>query len=316
MGNGISLFIIVVTIVNILACLWLIWWTSRSRPEEAAQGNTTGHVWDGDLTEYNNPMPRWWLGLFLLTIVFGFIYLAIYPGLGSYAGASGWSQIAQYEEEVQRAEARTNALYAPLAGLSIAELAHNPTAMSAARNLFANNCSTCHGSDARGARGFPNLTDGDWLWGGAPETIEQTIQNGRTGVMPALGSSLGNEGTEQVIAYVLSLSGRTAPADWVAQGKERFAICAACHGMDAKGNPLLGAPNLTDNIWVYGSTPADIRETITLGRNNAMPAHGPLLGEAKVRLLAAYVYGLSRDDEDEPEARANAGDEDREHERD
>lgn len=314
MGNGTSLFIIVVTLVNIAGCLWLIWWTSRSRPDEASQGNTTGHVWDGDLSEYNNPMPRWWLGLFLLTIVFGFLYLALYPGLGSFSGVNGWSQISQYEEEVRQADARTSALYEPLAKLSVTELAENHKAMAAARNLFANNCSTCHGSDARGARGFPNLTDKDWLWGGSPETIEQTIQNGRIGVMPALGAALGNEGTEQVIAYVLSLSGRTAPADWVEQGKQRFAtICAACHGPDAKGNPLLGAPNLTDNVWLYGSTPEILRETVTLGRNNAMPAHLPLLGEAKIRLLAGYVYSLSRDeDHDDKNGR---GEREKDHER-
>jgi cytochrome c oxidase cbb3-type subunit 3 len=220
----------------------------------------------------------------------------LYPGLGSFAGVNGWSQVSQYEEEVKEADARASALYEPLAKLSVAELGGRPEAMAAARNLFANNCSTCHGSDARGARGFPNLTDNDWLWGGAPETVEQTIRNGRIGVMPALGPALGKEGVEQVIAYVLSLSGRSAPADWIEQGKQRFAtICAACHGPDAKGNPLLGAPNLTDNTWLYGSTPEDLRETISQGRNNAMPAHLALLGETKVRLLAAYVLGLSRD---------------------
>jgi cytochrome c oxidase cbb3-type subunit 3 len=314
MGNGISLFVIVVTLANIAGCLWLIWWTSRRNPHDASGSNTTGHVWDEDLSEYNNPMPRWWLGLFLLTILFGFLYLVLYPGLGSFAGVNGWSQISQYEEEVRQADARTNALYAPLANLSVTELADHPKAMAAARNLFANNCSTCHGSDARGARGFPNLADDDWLWGGTPEAIEQTIRNGRIGVMPALGAALGNDATEQVIAYVLSLSGRTAPADWIEQGKQRFAtLCAACHGPDGKGNPLLGAPNLTDNVWLYGSTPASLRQTVTLGRNNAMPAHLPLLGETKVRLLAAYVYRLSRD-EDHGE-REDADEQERGHER-
>ena len=314
MGNGTSLVVIVVTLANIAGCLWLIWWTSRTRPDEASQGNTTGHVWDGDLSEYNNPMPRWWLGLFLLTIVFGFLYLALYPGLGSFTGVNGWSQIAQYEEEVRQADARTSALYEPLAKLSVTELADNRQAMAAARNLFANNCSTCHGSDARGARSFPNLTDKDWLWGGAPETIEQTILNGRVGVMPALGAALGNEGTEQVVAYVLSLSGHKAPADWVEQGKQRFStLCAACHGPDAKGNPLLGAPNLTDDVWLYGGSPAVLRETVTVGRNNAMPAHKPLLGETKVRLLAGYVYGLSRGDHDN--AKSGEGEREKGHER-
>jgi cytochrome c oxidase cbb3-type subunit 3 len=291
MSTGVGLFIAAFTIFNIVACLWLMWWTARPRPGEQ---KTTGHVWDGDLEELNNPLPRWWLWLFILTIVFGLAYLIVYPGLGGFEGTSEWSSARQYEREVERIEASVESLFAPFAAMELPALARDDTAMSAARNLFGNNCSTCHGSDARGARGFPNLTDDDWLWGGQPDAIYQTIARGRTGVMPALGEVLGSEGTEHVVAYVLSLSGRQTPADWAAAGKTQFdMLCVSCHGADAKGNPLLGAPDLTDDVWLHGGSPQAVRATVTSGRNNQMPAHLDLLGDTKVRLLAAYVLKLS-----------------------
>lgn len=291
MSSATSLFIAVFTIVNILGCLWLIWWTSKRRPGEQ---QTTGHVWDGDLEEYNNPLPRWWLWLFIITIVFGLAYFVLYPGLGRFAGTSGWSSAAQYEREVERLESKVDEVFAPFRSMGYAELARNESAMGVAKNLFGNNCAACHGSDGRGAKGFPNLTDDDWLWGGEPEAVYQTIAQGRIGVMPALGAVLGPEGTEHVIAYVLSLSGREAPADWIAAGKSQFeALCAACHGVDGTGNDLLGAPNLTDDTWLYGASPDTLRETIASGRNNQMPAQLELLGETKVKLLAAYVLRLA-----------------------
>ncbi|HEX7012766.1 MAG TPA: cytochrome-c oxidase, cbb3-type subunit III [Steroidobacteraceae bacterium] len=301
MSQPASLFVIVFTAINILACLWLMWWMSRSRtpaPEAAQPSETgpgkTGHVWDGDLEEYNNPLPRWWLGLFILTVLFGIAYLILYPGLGNFAGARGWTSTEAYARQMAQQRERFEARLAPLQDKSLQELARDPMAMSTARNLFAANCSTCHGSDARGARGFPNLTDDDWLWGSEESRVYETIAQGRAGVMPAFGPVLGPEGVNQVASYVLSLSGYKAPEDWVAAGKEKFAtICAACHGPDAKGNPLLGAPNLTDNIWLHGGDFDTVRATIENGRENRMPAHQELLGEAKVRLLTAYVLSLS-----------------------
>lgn len=308
MTGSASLFIVIFTVVNIVACVWLMWWTARVRvgnssktnAEQGASGgeelNTvTGHVWDGDLEEYNNPLPRWWLGLFVLTIIFGAAYLALYPGLGNFTGARSWSQVEQYERQVAASRDKLEARFAAVKGRSIEDLSRDPEAMSTARNLFATNCASCHGSDARGAKGFPNLTDDDWLYGGDADTIYASIAHGRHGIMPALGDALGADGVKEVASYVVSLSGGKAPADWVAAGQKRFEmLCTACHGVDAKGSQQLGAPNLTDNIWLHGRDFESIRTTITAGRDNQMPAHLELLGEAKVRLLAAYVMSLSQ----------------------
>lgn len=302
MSQPASLFVIVFTVINIAACVWLMWWTAKARPSQdathapqPASGGVekTGHVWDGDLEELNNPLPRWWLWLFVITIVFAAAYLAFYPGLGNFSGAKAWSQVGQYEHQVAQARAKLERHLAAFIDKPLPELARDPQAMATARNLYGANCSTCHGSDARGARGFPNLTDGDWLWGGQPETIYQTIAQGRMGAMPALGDVLGAEGVNEVAAYVVSLNGGKAPADWVAAGKSRFeTLCVACHGPDAKGNALLGAPNLTDAVWLHGGDFESIRATVTKGRNNQMPAHLEMLGEAKVKMLAAYVLSL------------------------
>jgi len=302
MTQSASVFVVVFTVINIAACVWLLWWTSRSRAAAGAsdqspsgQVEKTGHVWDGDLEEYNNPLPRWWLGLFIITVLFGAAYLIFFPGLGNFRGLKQWSSVQAYEQQMEQQRARLEQRLASLKDKSLMELAADPSAMSTARNLFGANCSTCHGSDARGAKGFPNLTDNDWLWGGDEQTVYTSIAQGRHGVMPALGSVLGPTGVNEVASYVVSLSGREAPADWVAAGRERFAtLCAACHGPDAKGNPALGAPNLTDDVWLHGGDFDSIRATITNGRDNQMPAHAELLGETKVRLLAAYVLSLSR----------------------
>lgn len=298
LSQPVSLFIIVFTVVNILACLWLMWWTARTRqPNKPAAGATTektGHVWDGDLEEFNNPLPRWWLGLFIITVIFGAGYLVVFPGLGNFSGTAGWSSLDAYQQQVEQQREQFETRLASLKDQSLQQLANNPTAMSTARNLFAANCSTCHGSDARGARGFPNLTDDDWLWGKAGDTVYQTIAGGRHGIMPALGDALGTEGVNEVASYVFSLSGGKAPADWIAAGKERFAVlCVACHGPDAKGNQQLGAPDLTDDTWLHGGEFDTIRHTVAQGRDNQMPAHRELLGETKIRLLAAYVLSLS-----------------------
>jgi cytochrome c oxidase cbb3-type subunit III len=298
MTSHASLFVILFTVLNILACLWLMWWTARSRSVSDVQpaestGEVTGHVWDGDLEEYNNPLPRWWLGLFILTIIFGAAYLAVFPGLGNFSGVRGWSQVEQYERQVAASRDKLEARLASLKDLPLDQLAANAPAMATAKNLFAANCSTCHGSDARGAKGFPNLTDADWLWGGAPDNIYATIAAGRHGIMPALGTALGDNGVNEVASYVVSLSGGKAPDDWVSAGKQRFeAICAACHGVEGHGNALLGAPNLTDDIWLHGRDFASIQATIKNGRDNQMPAHLEMLGDVKVKLLAAYVMSL------------------------
>ena len=292
MSTAWSYYTIVLVLINVAGALWLLWWTRRRGTNEA---ETTGHVWDGDLTEYNNPLPRWWLWLFYLTVIFAAVYLVLYPGFGNYAGRLGWSQQKQHSEQVAAAEHAYAVRFARFANMDIPALSRDSEAMAAARNLFGNNCATCHGSDARGAVGFPNLTDDDWLYGGDPVTLEQTIGQGRNGVMPPWGEVLGASGVEEVIAYVLSLSRGDVPAEMAAAGKPRFDMyCVACHGADARGNQQLGAPNLADDIWLYSDSPESIRQTIVAGRSNQMPTHLPLLGEQKVRLLAAYVMSLSR----------------------
>ncbi len=302
MTSSASLFIIAFTALNILACGWLMWWTARDRsvpqaqsaPAEDGTREKTGHVWDGDLEEYNNPLPRWWLGLFIITILFAIAYLVVFPGLGNFGGLRGWSQIEQYDRQVAVAREKLESRLAFVKDQSIEQLANDDAAMATAKNLFGANCSTCHGSDARGAKGFPNLTDNDWLNSGDAESIYASIANGRHGIMPALGSALGDTGVNEVASYVVSLSGGKAPEDWVSAGKPRFEmLCAACHGIDGRGNTALGAPNLTDDVWLHGRDFDSIRATIVHGRDNQMPAHLELLGEAKVKLLAAYVFSLS-----------------------
>jgi cytochrome c oxidase cbb3-type subunit 3 len=262
-------------------------------------------VWDEDLREYNNPLPRWWLGLFVLTVIFGLVYLALYPGLGRFTGTKHWSEVAQYEAQSRQAEAVLARTFAPYEKVSLAALQHSPTALRVGKNLFLNNCAGCHGSDARGAPGFPNLTDKDWLWGGAPDTVLTTIREGRTGVMPAWKPVLGDDGVEDMLTYVMSLSGRKLPAGNAAAGKQKFAeICAACHGPEGKGNPLLGAPNLTDSVWLHGGALKTIRETIAYGRQGQMPAHLERLGEVRTKLLAAYVLSVGGAPDMQPELTA------------
>ncbi|MDX1454386.1 MAG: cytochrome-c oxidase, cbb3-type subunit III [Gammaproteobacteria bacterium] len=299
MSTAWSLFITILTIGNIVACLWLLWWTSRDRPAETTE-ETTGHVWDEDLEELNNPLPRWWLILFYITVVFGFIYLALYPGLGNFEGYLGWTQISQYEEESARIEAQQAETFARFAGLDIPAVAASAEANEIGSRLYANNCSVCHGADARGARGYPNLADDDWLYGGSPDAILHSIRKGRNGVMPALGSALGDQGVAEVAAYVQKLSGQAlgpAAAPLAAAGEQKYQmLCTACHGADGKGNQALGAPNLTDDTWLYGGDFETIKTSIRLGRQNAMPAHDELLTDDEIRLIAAYIYSLSNQD--------------------
>ncbi|MEJ2061197.1 MAG: cytochrome-c oxidase, cbb3-type subunit III [Gammaproteobacteria bacterium] len=295
MNTFVSWYIIVIVVGMLLATWWLIRWTSKPHQTDAAEGDVTGHSWDG-LQEYNNPLPRWWLWLFYITLIFGVIYLALFPGLGKFKGLLGWSEISQYKHEMSTANARYAPIFAAYAKQPIPVLAKDASAMAAGQRLFLNYCSQCHGSDAGGAIGFPNLRDNDWLHGGKPEQIQQTILNGRHGVMPAWGPVLGKQGVDEVAAYVTTLSGREADPKLVSAGKSKFAMyCVACHGADGKGNQTIGAPNLTDRTWLYGGSLAAIKKTITDGRQGQMPAWKDFLGEDKVHLLAAYVYSLSRE---------------------
>ncbi len=289
-----SWYIAIITIANILACYWLIKWASKKHNNEAAQGEVTGHKWDGDLEEYNNPLPRWWLWLFYFTIVFGFVYLALYPGLGNYKGSLGWTSTGQYDEEISEANKTYDPIFAKYAKQEIPALAKNSEATKIGQRLFLNYCATCHASDAGGARGFPNLTDNDWLWGGAAGNIKKTILDGRMGAMPPWEAVIGKQGVKDVTQYVISLSGRKHDAAMAKAGKKQFDVmCIACHGADGKGNQALGAPNLTDNVWLYGGSAGVIAQTIAKGRNGVMPAHRNFLGEDKAHLLAAYIYSLS-----------------------
>jgi cytochrome c oxidase cbb3-type subunit 3 len=296
MSSGWSIFVVVLTIANILACVWLLRWTAKPKHagEKIGGGSDTGHTWDGDLREYNNPLPKWWLWLFYITVVFGLIYLAVFPGLGNFGGLKGWSQAQQYEQERAAVEARAAALLAPFATMTVPELSTNAQAMATAANLFQNNCAQCHGSDGGGARGFPNLTNDDWQWGGDPDSIVQTIAGGRMAAMTPWGEILGEQGVDEVVAYVLQLSGQSADAAKAAAGATHFqTYCMACHGADGKGMTAVGAPNLTDGVWLYGGDENTIRETVIKGRMGQMPAFGDRLGEQRVRLLAAYVLRMS-----------------------
>lgn len=263
--------------------------TKAFDPSEKAE--SMGHSWDG-IEELNTPLPLWWLIMFWITIVFALGYLVLYPGIGTYTGTLNTTNIDEYNKEVSLAEKKYNPLYERYAGIDIETLAKNEDAMRTGGRLFANNCAICHGSDARGARGFPNLTDNDWLYGGEPDQIKTTILHGRNGMMPNWNTVLGEEGVKQVTSYVLSLSGREAPAEEIAEGKIKFASCAGCHLSSGKGMQALGAPNLTDKVWLYGGSRKMIEKSIAYGRKGVMPSFKDHLGEEKVHILAAYIYSL------------------------
>ena len=289
-----SIYIALITVVSIIACAALLKGQTTRRAAGAPQLH--GHTWDEDLVEYNNPLPNWWKWLFYLTIVFALVYLMLYPGFGSFAGIYGWTSRAEHEAETQQAASQYGPIFNKFAQQDLAVVANDPEARAIGQHLFLTYCAQCHGSDAGGGSGFPSLRDKDWLYGGEPETIKATIMNGRIGTMPPLGQALGGEaGVKEVTHYVLSLSGAPHDAALAAKGREKFTVCTGCHGPQGKGNPQIGAPNLTDRIWLFGGAEKTVMETITRGRVSQMPAHKDFLGEAKVHLLAAYVYGLSLD---------------------
>ena len=289
-----SIYITVIVIGGIVGLTYLLYTQSKTTVQKGEEVKITGHVWDDDLAEYNNPLPRWWMLMFYITLVFGAVYLVLYPGLGTWKGLRGWTSVGQYKEEKAQAEAKYQPLYDKFMKMDVKAVAADPEAQAMGKRLFQTYCVQCHGSDARGAKGFPNLTDNDWLYGGTPEIIKTTLNGGRHGQMPAFGAAFGEEKVKDVANYAMSLSGKKHDAERASRGKETFAaICSACHGPDGKGNQALGAPNLTDNIWLYGGTEKTIIETVTNGRNNQMPAWKDFLGDGKVHLLASYVWSLS-----------------------
>jgi cytochrome c oxidase cbb3-type subunit 3 len=312
-----SIWISVITLGSILGCYLLLRWC-LSNKTGVPEGEDMHHEFDG-IVELNNQLPRWWTILFYVCIVWALIYLVLYPGLGNYKGLINWQSsnqniqslaeskaaieanktngvINQYDREVEFADELFAPIFEEYYKQPIPELAKDVEALKVGQRLFSQNCSQCHGSDARGQRGFPNLTDDDWLYGGSPEKITETLINGRQAIMPAQLDAMGEKGIEELVAYVLSLSNRPdLDQTKIDAGQAKFAICAACHGQDGKGNQLLGSANLTDQIWLYGGTEKAITETLTYGRNGVMPSFKNTLGEKKIHLVAAYVYSLSQD---------------------
>ena len=293
-------YVILIVLISIVACAIFLWVQSQARPADGKTANTTGHVWDETLEEYNNPLPRWWMGLFYITVIFALVYVALYPALGTYPGIFKWTSTGEYRQEVERADEQIKPLFEKYQKMDLRAMASDKEAMEMGGRLYQTYCMQCHGATAQGARdqGYPNLTDGDWQWGGEPDQVVATITDGRVGMMPPYGGNPdavgGEAGAKELANYVRSLSGLSNNAELAAKGKERYGmVCIACHGPDGKGMQALGAPNLTDKTWLYGSSEAKIVETITHGRTNQMPAWKDFLGEAKIHVLAAYVLSLS-----------------------
>jgi cytochrome c oxidase cbb3-type subunit III len=301
-SNAWSWYVIVLVVLNIGGCIWLLWWTARRRPGDP-RPEETSHVWDGDITEYNKPLPRWWINMFYLTIAFSIGYLVWYPGMGNFAGTSGWTSAGQHDLDKARRDALLEETFAMFAGQPLEALARDPQALEIGRSIFGNTCAACHGSSAQGAPGYPNLTDATWNWGGEPEQILASVLDGREGIMPALGTVLtgigGDVAITQTAAYVRALRAPDVEAalrnDYMAaRGQKYFdSLCIACHGPEGKGNQALGAPDLTVRNTMYANTLDSIRRTIIDGRHGIMPAHRELLGETRSRLVAAYVWSLS-----------------------
>lgn len=293
MSDFISWYIILLVVVNIVGCYALLWFT-RDIDSAGEEDGTTGHEYDG-IREYNNPLPRWWLYMFYITIVFSIVYLILYPGLGKFAGVYGWTSAGQHQAEVDAHNAEYGPIFAKYAKVPIPELANDEVAVGMGQRIFASTCIACHGSDGRGSPGYPNLTDNDWLHGSSAEEIVNVITNGKDNrfMTSQLASIGGEENVDDMVAYVVSLSGRTAAKGLPEKGKEKFMVCAACHGPDGKGNKIFGAPNLTDDIWLYGGSEAVIADTIRNGRIGVMPAHSGILTPEQIHLVATYVYAIS-----------------------
>lgn len=290
-----SAWVIILTSITIILTTWLL--LANRKTTNSDPDATTGHVYDG-IEEYDKPLPGWWMQGFIITIVFAIGYLIAYPGMGNWKGLLGWTQVGQWQAEMDAADKKYGEIFAKYSATPVEELVKDPKALKMGQRMFANNCAQCHGSDARGSFGFPNLADNDWLYGGSPETIKATLINGRNGAMPAWGAVLGEKGTLDTSAYVMALSGReTSRGDAEAGAKSFGMFCASCHGADGKGNYAFGAPNLTDNIWLYGGSQGQILQTLISGRAGKMPAHQELLSADKIHMLTAYVYSLSQSEE-------------------
>jgi cytochrome c oxidase cbb3-type subunit 3 len=293
MSNAWSWFVIIGTAVTLAACFWLVVWTNRQRASDEDIKEAESHVWDEDVRELNNPLPMWWLGLFVITVIWSAGYLVYYPGMGNYEGMGEWSQEQQWADEVAAAEAEYGPIFAQYGSMDVAALVDDQGALDIGFSLYQNYCSQCHGSTAQGARGFPNLTDGEWLYGGDPAAIEQSILRGRTGVMPPLNTVFGSEeAIDEMVRYVQNMADgmdTNSPAH-----AQYMQLCIACHGPTGGGMTALGAPSLVDDVWLYGSSPTEIRKSIVEGRMGVMPAHADLIGPDRARILAAYVYSLSR----------------------
>ena len=290
-------FVAIITVVSVVGCGVFLWSQSKRRVKVGAgpDPDTTGHVWDGDLQEFHNPLPQWWMWLFYITVVFSVVYLILYPGLGTqFKGMLNWTSSGQHQGEVKAAETKYGPLFASYLKMDVPAIAADERGRQMGARIFQNNCAQCHGSDGRGSRGFPNLTDSEWQWGGAPDAIRTSIVEGRKAAMPPMAAAVGGaQDVEDVAHYVLSLSGASHDSVRATRGKEKFAACAACHGPEGKGNPALGALDLTNKTWLYGGTVAAIAETITKGRAGVMPAWKGSLSDAEMHLVTAYVYSLA-----------------------
>ncbi|SET81648.1 cytochrome-c oxidase, cbb3-type subunit III [Thalassotalea agarivorans] len=318
-----SIWITVLTLGTLIGCVVLLRWCLKNFTD-VPEGESMGHEFDG-IEELNNPLPKWWSTFFLLTVIWGFAYLLFYPGLGNWKGLFGWTSsnqgivsiedsraktlenkeagmLVQYDREVESANAKYGPIFAAFSSRTIEDLATDEEALKIGQRLFLQNCAQCHGSNAKGTTGFPDLTDNDWLYGGSPEDIKASLIYGRQAQgMMAWDVALGGEqGVKDVAAYVLSLSGREAKEGNVDTGKEKFAVCAACHGNEGQGSHAmglaLGAPALNDNIWLYGGSEKAVQESIRNGRAGVMPAWLNILGEEKIHVISAYVYSLSQED--------------------
>lgn len=291
-------YIATIVLISIIGVAYVLKTQSKIRVKKGEPVEVTGHKWDDDLEEYNNPLPGWWVAMFYLTIFFSLGYLFLYPGLVAFGNARGWTSAGQHHEEVKLAQDQFGPLYAKFEKMSVEEVAKDPTAKEMGQRLYLTYCMQCHGANAQGAKGFPNLTDKDWLYGGTPDKIKTSINNGRNGQMPAFGAAFGEEKVKDVANYVLKISGSKKLNEQRAKrGESTYQqVCMACHGPEGKGNMDIGAPNLTDKTWLYGASEQTISDTITNGRVNVMPNWQAFLGDAKVHLLSAYVYGLSQDE--------------------
>ncbi|MCB1730532.1 MAG: cytochrome-c oxidase, cbb3-type subunit III [Halieaceae bacterium] len=287
-----SYWVIILTVVTIVGITWILF-ANRKR-EAQQQDKTTGHVYDG-IEEYDNPLPAWWFYMFVITIVWGIGYLIIYPGMGNFAGVIGWTQIGQYEQQVAAADEKYRDMRDRYLALPVEEIAADPAVRKMGMRMFANNCAQCHGADAKGAYGFPNLTDGDWIYGYTPDVIKTTIMEGRQAVMPPWGAVIGDKGVTDVTQYLLRINNRSADEAQADAGETVFkTYCAACHGADGGGNQAMGVPNLSNGVWLYGGSEEQIAHSIRAGRNGVMPAFKDTLGEDKIHILTAYIYGLGK----------------------